>query len=207
MAAPVAAMATFRDAVNLAHLVAAADDAGDRTLKLTPAGLELDLVKGDAKPAWSDPFGIAAIVKVDIVEAEIIGLSANSAATSANGAAFHTPQFAAVMVSIPIAIPVMAAGIITIRAISTVTEIEMQSARLGLNRKTAADALARRAGIGQSRSGEEQRRRKGKRGCSRLHDAFHHGCRNAQTNSTKPERVIRVTFMKFRPCPFLAILS
>ncbi len=83
----------------------------------------------------------------------------------------------------------------------------MQTTIIGLNRDGTADGFARIAVIGERRSGEEQRRRKGKRGCSRFHDRFHHDCRNTQTISTEPERSIRLAFINVNGCPFLAIMS
>lgn len=201
MTTAMSSVAASRNTVDLTDLVAASDDTGDRTFKVAAATFELDLIEGDAEAAWSNPFRVSTIVEVDIVEAEIISLGADRTATGTDGPAFHATYIAVAIVTI------MAARIIAIRPVPAITEVEVKTTIVGLNRDRATDALARIAMVGERRRGEEQRRRKGKRGCSRFHDAFHHGCRNTYAISTEPERCIRLAFIKIRRCPFLAILS
>ena len=205
MAAAMSSVPASRNTVDLTDLVAASDDTGDRTLNIPASAFEFHFIEGDAEPTRTDALGIAPVFKIDIVEAEIIGLSANGASTGTDGPAFHTAHITAVAI-IAIA-AIMPAGIVAIRPVSAVSEVQVQAAILGLNRDGAINALARIAMVGERRRGEEQRRRKGKRGCSRFHDAFHHGCRNTYAISTEPERAIRVAFIKIQRCPFLAILS
>lgn len=205
MTAAMSSVPASRNTVDLTDLVATTDDTGDRAFKVAAATFKLDLIEGDAETARSDPFGITSIVKIHIVEAEIVRFSADGTATGTDGSTFHATHIAAItMIAIT---SIMTTSIVAIRPVSSIAEIEVKATIVGLNRNRTTDALARIAMVGERRCGEEQRRRKGKRGCSRFHDAFHHGCRNAYAISTEPDRGIRVAFIKFRRCPFLAILS
>lgn len=201
MTAAMSSVPASRNTVDLTDLVAASDDTGDRAFKVAAATFEFDLIECHTEAARADAFSITSIVKVDISEAKIISLGADRAATGTDGPAFHATYIAAVIVTI------MTTSIVAIRPIATIAEIEVKTTILGLNRNRAIDARARFALVGERRRSEEQRRRKGKRGCSRFHDAFHHGCRNTYAISTEPERAIRVAFIKIQRCPFLAILS
>ena len=201
----VSAIPTLRDTINLANLVAASNDTGDRALEFSAAAFEFHLIESDPEPARPDLLGIAAIIEVDIPEANIVGLCPNGASTCANGASLHLPQFTPTIIMI--AITVMALGFVSVRPVSAVPDVQIQTAIIGLDRDGATDIFARFAMVGERRRGEEQRRRKGKRGCSRFHDAFHHGCRNTQTKSPEPERCIRLAFIYLNRCPFLAIMS
>lgn len=193
MPAIISALSPLRDAIDLAHLIATSDNTGDRTLNVAATGLELDFIEGHAEPARADLFGIATIIKVDIVEAEIMRFVADRAATSANGLAFHLPEILAITIIAIMAI--MTVRAVANRAMTACVIAKMQSAIAGLHRDAASDAFAGLAMIGQRWRCEEQRRRKGKRGCSRFHDTIYHDCRNAQAAATQPEWRIRVTFM------------
>ena len=205
MTTVVSAVPTLRDAVNLAHLIAAANNAGYGALNVSTAAFKLDLVKGHAEPARANLLGISTIIEINIVEADIIRFGANSPAASANGPPFHLPHLASSVKAVAIAI--MAFGRVSVRPISAVPDVQIQAAIVGLNRNRTTHLFARFAMVGERRCGEEQRRRKGKRGCSRFHDVLHHGCRNTQAISTEPERFIRFAFIKADRCPFLAIMS
>ncbi len=203
MAAIVATLSALRDAMDLADLITASDDTGNRALNVTSAGFKLDLVKGHAESPRSDLFGIATIIKVDIPEAEIVRFIANGPATGADRAAFHLPVILAVAIIAIMA--VMTVGVVANRAMTAIVIAEMQGAIAGLYRNAAGHAFARFAMVGQRWCGEEQRRRKGKRGCSRFHDTIYHGCRNTQAPATEREWRIRVTFicsMAARTLPF-----
>ncbi len=205
LTAAMSSVPASRNTVDLTDLVAASDDTGDGAFNVAAATLEFDLIECHTESARADAFSITSIVKVDISEAKIISLGADRAATGTDGPAFHATYIAAIaMIAIA---AIMPARIVAVRPVSAVSEIEVQAAIVGLNRNRAIDARARFALVGERRRSEEQRRRKGKRGCSRFHDAFHHGCRNTYAISTEPEQAIRLAFIKFRRCPFLAILS
>ena len=91
MAAITMPLATLRDAVNPANFVTAADNAGHRPLKIAATAFKLHLIKGDSEPARANLFGIAAMLKIDIAEAEMIGLVADRPSTGANSAALELP--------------------------------------------------------------------------------------------------------------------
>ncbi|MEM7638070.1 MAG: hypothetical protein AAF269_03315 [Pseudomonadota bacterium] len=176
-----ATLSALRDAMDLANLIAASDDTGNRTLNVTPAGFKLDLVKGHAESPRSDLFGMATIVEVDIPEAEIVSFSAYGAAAGPNGLALRLP------VRLMSIVAMVAVTRIADRAVAAIGITEMQGAIAGLYRNAAGHAFARFAMVGQRWCGEEQRRRKGKRGCSRFHDTIYHGCRNTQAPATERE--------------------
>lgn len=193
MPAIISALSPLRDAIDLANLITASDNTGHWTLNLAATGLELDLIEGHAEPARADLFSVTTIIKVDVVEAVIMRFISNRAATGANSAAFHLPEILAIAIIAILAI--MTVRAVANRAMTARVIAKMQSAIAGLYRDAASDAFAGLAMIGQRWRCEEQRRRKGKRGCSRFHDTIYHGCRNAQADATQPEWRIRVTFM------------
>ena len=88
MTPSVATLSALRDAVNLANLIAASDNAGDRTLNVPPARFKFDLIKGHTKTARPDLFGISAIVEIDISKTKIVSFCSDCASAGANGLTF-----------------------------------------------------------------------------------------------------------------------
>lgn len=193
MTAIVSTVSPLRDAIDLADLIAASDDTGDRTFYVAASGLELDFVEGHAEAARANLFGVTTLIKVDISETEIVRFIPNSPATGTNSPALHLPEILAIIIIAMLAI--MAVRAVANRAMTTRVIAEMQCAIASLHRDAASDAFAGLAMIGQGWCCEEQRRRKGKRGCSRFHDTIYHGCRNTLAAATQPEWRIRVTFI------------
>lgn len=200
MTAVAMALPALRDAIDLSNLIAATDDTGHRALKIAAATFKFDLVKGHAKTAWADLFGVPAIVEIDIPEAKMIGLAFDRPATRANGAALNLAMGTAIRVSI------MAMVRITDCAMTTIAIAKMQCAIAGLHRNGTSDAFVRLAMVRHSWGGKEQRRRKGKRGCSGLHDTIYHDCRTTQAGSTQAERGIRLAFISRNRRLIIAIM-
>ena len=172
MTAIVAAFTGNRDAAKITDLVTASNDAGDGSLEIAAEALELDLVKRHPIPARTDPLGITTIIKVNVPEAEITSFTTDGAATGANR---NTFGFAIVQAVARMTIAIIAR--IADRAVTLIAQPDLERAISGLDRDAPGDSFARLTVIGERWRSEEQRRRKGKRGCSGGHDAFHHGCR------------------------------
>ncbi len=193
------------DAANIANLVAASDNTGHRALDVAATCLKLDFIEGDPETARTNLFGIASIIEVNVTEAAIMRFFADRSTTRSNGLTFHLTVGAPIAVMTIMA--VMAIGAVSNSSIAAIIDIQLQGTVSGLHRNAACYAFARMAIVGQGWCSEEQRRRKGKRGCSRFHDAIYHDHRKSYPVATGREWRIRVTFMSSNRCPNIAILS
>ena len=104
--------------------------------------------------------------------------SAAGADRLALGLAITIIVIAIAIVTVPIA------GRVTDRCVPLLANAKMERAISSLYGDTASDVFTRLTVVRQRWRCEEQRRRKGERGCSGFHDTFHHGCRNTQMIST-----------------------
>lgn len=182
MATVVAALAALRDAPDIADLVAASDNARHGAFEIPAVAFELNLVEGDPITARTNLFGIAAVLEVHVPESEIMRFIADRPAAGPDGLTFGLA-----ITTIIIAMAIMTVAItrrIPDRGIALRANAKLQGAISGLNGDTTSDVFARRTMVRQCRCCEEQRRRKGERGCSGFHDTFHHGCRNTHLIST-----------------------
>lgn len=153
------ALSALWDAFDTADLTAA-DRTGHSAVNVAATGLELDLVKGHAEASRADLANPAAIVKVNIAEADIIGLTFNGAATLLGRIALHLLHFAAGLTPLvqAVAIAAIAAIIVTIEATVRCTDRKAAMAVADRDRRAGALTFAM-AFISQSGGGKEQWRR------------------------------------------------
>lgn len=182
MAAVVAAIASHRDAANVTNLVPAPNNTGYRALKIPAIAFKLNLVEGHAISARANLFGIATALKINISEAEIMRFIADRPAAGSDGPALGL-AIAIIIIAMTI-MPVSVAGRIADRCVPLRTNTELKRAISRFERHTACDVFSRLSMVCERGRCEEQRRRKGERGCSGFHDTFHHGCRNTHMIST-----------------------
>jgi len=177
VAAVISPLPALWNSIELPDLITTSNYTGHRAFNIATARFKLDFIEGNSKATRTDLFGIPSIIEVDISKAEIVRFVSNGPATRANGTTLH--------LTVRLAIAVIAiVSIMTVRSVTTIIIANMKSSISRLYGNAASNAFAGLAMIRQSWRCEEQRRRKGKRGCSRLHDTIYHGCRKSHAIST-----------------------
>lgn len=166
MAFAVAATAGLWNAPNIANLIAASDDAGHGALNIPAPRFKLDLIERDAVAARSNLFGITTLFKVDIMESAIMRFISDRPATRTNGSTFGLTVGLAVIVPVVASIPVilmaiMPSGGVADGTVTVLANTQMDTAIACMEGYPSCHFRVCFAVVCQSRSSEEQRRRKG----------------------------------------------
>ncbi|MEM9939243.1 MAG: hypothetical protein AAF768_10375 [Pseudomonadota bacterium] len=170
------------------HTIATSDGTADAALEVAPTTFKLNLPEGDLKTGWSDLPRAGPIIEIDIAKADIGRLVVDRTPTSTNGLSPKLLFFARGLAE-PVETITTAIAMLVSRVAVMTAGFEVETAIAGMNGNRGAAEFAVPF-VSKGRSGEEQRRRKNKRGCSGGHDTLYHEDKKSQVDATRHEHYV-----------------